>query len=143
MILTNFALYIERLYAATGGRGVWEYTPPGGVGEELSKEISLECLPNPAKGVVDIRYEIPVRGKISLKLYDVSGRVAKILLRAKSTEPGIYRMNIDTKDLPNGVYFLRLSLCQKEGYPMNWATTEWGYLPELKVAILNLPLQRG
>jgi len=84
-----------------------------GIEEERKRTLTrLKVFPNPAKKVIDIRYEIPIRGKISLKLYDVSGRVAKTLLRAKSTEPGIYRMNIDTKDLPND--FLRLSLCQAE-----------------------------
>jgi len=76
-------------------------------------DIKLEIHPNPFSEKTDIRYMIHDTGfmikNISLKIYDVSGRVVKILAN-ESTGSGIYRVFWDgtdsnNKPLPKGVYF--------------------------------------
>jgi len=69
--------------------------------------FSLKVFPNPAKTLTAIRYSLPIEGKVSLQLYDISGRLVKTLVNEQK-KPGIYKINLNTKGLSAGVYFLSL-----------------------------------
>ena len=69
--------------------------------------LSIEIYPNPAKTLTAIRYSLPAESKISLQLYDISGRLVKTLVN-ESKKSGIYNVNLNTKILSAGVYFLSL-----------------------------------
>jgi len=92
-----------------------KYYQTTGIGEEspsFFNSLNPQISPNPAKGIVNIRYEIPDKSPISLKIYDVSGRLVKSLLRPQCQNPITYRLEWDGRDdkgnlLPAGVYFLR------------------------------------
>jgi flagellar hook assembly protein FlgD len=62
-----------------------------------------------------IRFQVPRPTPVSLKLYDVSGRLVRVLIDSKTQnlEPNTYNLTWDGKDdrgieLPSGVYFYRL-----------------------------------
>lgn len=68
--------------------------------------------PNPFTGKTEIRYQIPEREKVELKIYDVMGRSVKTLMN-KEQKPGFYAVSWrgtdkKNKKLPAGIYFLRM-----------------------------------
>jgi hypothetical protein len=71
-----------------------------------------ESSPNPFAGETEMRYSIPVKSDVSLKVYDVTGRPVRTLV-ANETEPGIHSAVWDGRDdagssVPAGVYLYRL-----------------------------------
>lgn len=84
--------------------------------KRLVSDISLQISPNPAKDVIDIRYSIANKGKVSLKVYDATGRCVKVLFDTYNSLPGIHYLVYNNRDdrnvsFPPGVYWLIL----KEG----------------------------
>jgi len=70
-------------------------------------------MPNPAKGYVPITYTTTVSGKVTLKVFDISGRLIKTLvnrvLEPKGTKTVFWTLKDDAqRSVANGVYFLRL-----------------------------------
>ena len=77
--------------------------------------IQLSISSNPAKGIVDIRYEIPDRSPAELKIYDASGRLVRTLVKNQSLGSKICTTSWDGRDdngrlLPPGVYFCKLEI---------------------------------
>lgn len=87
-----------------------------GITEELpvSKEIpdyclGPQCAPNPFSKETAIRYSLPQKSKVVLKIYDTRGREISTLVD-ETQKRGKYRVNWNIRDipkekLPNGVYF--------------------------------------
>ncbi len=69
--------------------------------------MTLNISPNPFESQTTIRFSIPVAQKISLKLYDITGKLVKVLCD-ENKEPGIYQVPLSSKDLASGVYLLSL-----------------------------------
>jgi hypothetical protein len=63
--------------------------------------------PNPFNPSTIISYALPTQSFVSLKIYDVLGRLADTLID-ETQAPGIYRFNFDASGLASGVYFYRL-----------------------------------
>jgi len=68
---------------------------------------SLSLYPNPAKNDLTIRFGIPREEKVSLRVYDVSGREVKMLVDGR-LEAGYHIIRLDNRNLPSGIYFARL-----------------------------------
>ncbi len=64
-------------------------------------------FPNPFNPSTTISYEIPKEGFVSLKIYDVLGRLVKTLVN-KIVNSGDYNINFDASDIASGIYFYRL-----------------------------------
>jgi hypothetical protein len=64
--------------------------------------------PNPFQRRTVIGYSLPAPGSVSLKIYDINGRLVEILVNDQK-EPGIYEAYWDGKNKANGIYFYRLS----------------------------------
>ena len=67
----------------------------------------LTISPNPVMGRVNISYRLNSPTPFELKLYDVSGRCVKSLIRG-SKDAGTYFINLELKNLAAGVYVLSL-----------------------------------
>jgi hypothetical protein len=72
--------------------------------------------PNPFNPVTTIRYDIPRQGPVSLKVYDVSGRLVRTLVDGYQG-PGTYEAVWNGQDgqgapVASGVYFYRLDAVQ-------------------------------
>lgn len=74
----------------------------------LPNEYSLtQNYPNPFNPVTNIEYQIPVAGKVVLKVYDILGReVSKLVNEEKAA--GKYAVQFNGSDLPSGVYIYRM-----------------------------------
>ena len=66
----------------------------------------LGTYPNPANRRATVRYALPDKQEVTLRLYDVLGRQVRTLVR-KATE-GPHEETLDVRTLSSGVYFLRL-----------------------------------
>ena len=79
--------------------------------EESTTESSYflgQNYPNPVfQQSTRIRYSIPIRGQVELILYDIQGRLVKILVN-EFKAPGDYLYDLNTSVLGKGIYFYRL-----------------------------------
>lgn len=67
--------------------------------------FGLKVVPNIVNRNIQLRYTIPTRQKIDLKLYDIIGRQV-VTIVDDITEPGVHVYNYDSSDLSQGVYFV-------------------------------------
>ncbi len=68
----------------------------------------LQNYPNPFNPATNIGYEIPVDGKVSLKIFDMSGKEVAILVNEAKTA-GYYTVNFNASNLSSGIYFYQIS----------------------------------
>lgn len=75
---------------------------------EPPKNFSIgQNYPNPSNPKSKIDYEIPVNGKVTLKLYNLLGQEV-ISLVDETKEAGYYTSEFDGTSLASGVYFYRI-----------------------------------
>ncbi|MEO0137917.1 MAG: T9SS type A sorting domain-containing protein [candidate division WOR-3 bacterium] len=102
-VLSGFEIYAEEV----GGGG------PQGEEAQIAKPFFFDRIyPNPTKGILKIRYNSPDNRKITIKLYDVCGRLVHSQEIIKS-KIGINEVLIKPDGLSAGVYFVRL---ETDGY---------------------------
>lgn len=65
--------------------------------------------PNPFNPSTKINFNLPVDGKVSLKLFDISGREVMTLLN-ETKSAGYYTVNFNGANLSSGIYFYRISV---------------------------------
>lgn len=65
--------------------------------------------PNPFNPKTEIRFEVPVSGFVSLKIFNVLGEEVATLVNEKKS-PGEYTITWDASNKPSGVYIYRLQL---------------------------------
>jgi hypothetical protein len=87
------------------------YPRYGGIEENEIASPSVRndfiVYPNPARLLTTIRYSLPAESKVSLQLYDISGRLIKTLVDEQK-KAGNYSLTFNSHTLPAGVYFLSL-----------------------------------
>jgi hypothetical protein len=98
-------------YPSRLAKYVWvcKYTGVG-IEEETSRPLSLwrlEVAPNPARGAFSVRYDVPCQSRVSVGLYDASGRLVRSLSEGDAA-PGRYEAKLPSGVLPAGVYFCTL-----------------------------------
>ncbi|MEO0227102.1 MAG: T9SS type A sorting domain-containing protein, partial [candidate division WOR-3 bacterium] len=102
-VLSGFEIYAEEV----GGGG------PQGSEALLTVPFYLDKIyPNPTKGILKIRYNSPDNRKITIKIYDVCGRLVHKENIVKS-KTGINEVLVRPKGFSAGVYFVRL---ESNGY---------------------------
>jgi hypothetical protein len=75
---------------------------------QLSQEFSLwQNFPNPFNPTTVIRYQLPVRSHVILKLYDEIGREVSVLVDGME-QAGFHEASIDGSGLASGMYFYTL-----------------------------------
>ncbi|MCI0450546.1 MAG: T9SS type A sorting domain-containing protein [Chlorobi bacterium] len=67
----------------------------------------FQNYPNPSNPVSKVDFQIPFNGKVSIKVYDVSGKEVAVLTD-KQYEAGFYTVEFNGSNLASGVYFYRL-----------------------------------
>ena len=75
---------------------------------QIPESYSLsQNYPNPFNPVTKIGYAIPKQGLVTVKIYDVLGRVIQTLVN-EEMQPGYYSVDFDASYLSSGVYFYKL-----------------------------------
>ncbi|MGQ9560303.1 MAG: T9SS type A sorting domain-containing protein [Candidatus Oleimicrobiaceae bacterium] len=79
---------------------------PSGVEEVASRSwdfILHPAYPNPFNAWTRISFQVPVFTHVALKVYDLSGKEATVLVDEEK-QPGTYEVRFDGENLPSGVY---------------------------------------
>jgi hypothetical protein len=76
------------------------------------RDVPFAVYPNPFKGKVQVRCQVPVAGRVSLRVYDIGGREVNTLCNQDLT-PGTYNFTWNGTDhsgnaVAAGVYFYQL-----------------------------------
>lgn len=89
--------------------GNYNYYELNGIPEVgIPKKFSLlQNYPNPFNPNTKINYEIPIKSKVTIKIFDLLGREVSILLNEIS-EPGYYTIEFKANTLASGIYFYRM-----------------------------------
>ncbi|TET45131.1 T9SS type A sorting domain-containing protein [candidate division TA06 bacterium] len=74
---------------------------------KIEDRKSLQNQPNPFHGSTLISYSMAVPAQVTLKIYDIIGRLVETLVN-ETQGPGLHRVRWDAKDQPSGIYFYRL-----------------------------------
>jgi hypothetical protein len=75
----------------------------------IPKEYSLsQNYPNPFNPATSIKYDIPSASFVTLKIYDITGRVIASLVNEKQ-EAGRYSATFTASNLSSGMYFYKLT----------------------------------
>ncbi|MEO0157989.1 MAG: M1 family aminopeptidase [candidate division WOR-3 bacterium] len=69
--------------------------------------LSLRVTLNPVRGDLPVSYSIPEDGEITLRIYDVSGRLIYDVLSGYASA-GRHELRVPVSSLSQGVYFLRM-----------------------------------
>jgi hypothetical protein len=77
-----------------------------GIGENQKPGL-FNCFPNPFTDQLTIQYELTEQSDIQILLISVSG-MEKIRLNKGKQSPGVYDISLPLKDLPAGVYILKI-----------------------------------
>ncbi|HNW70093.1 MAG TPA: T9SS type A sorting domain-containing protein [Bacteroidales bacterium] len=97
---------IGMIRAATYGRGIWEAPLYNCVGiTEIAPALKFEVYPNPAKDMLNIRFEQATQDKNEINLFNVVGTLTK----QKEVSSGTTHVNFDVSHLAPGTYFLKVS----------------------------------
>ncbi|MEO0206901.1 MAG: T9SS type A sorting domain-containing protein, partial [candidate division WOR-3 bacterium] len=102
-VLSGFEIYTEEV----GGGG------PQGEEAQLTRPFYFDRIyPNPTKGILRIRFNSPDNRKITIKIYDVCGRLVneKNIIKSKI---GMNEVLIKSEGFSAGVYFVCL---EAKGY---------------------------
>jgi uncharacterized delta-60 repeat protein len=74
--------------------------------------FTFSVYPNPTNGVATISYQIPTDARVSIKLFDLTGRELSTIIEARKTA-GHYTAAMNLKDIPSGVYLCRMTVSGK------------------------------
>jgi hypothetical protein len=70
-------------------------------------KLGMKVMPNPFRGSSVVMYALPKAGMVSVRLYDVTGRLGLDVFSGRQ-RAGNYRLSLADPGLSAGVYFLRL-----------------------------------
>ncbi len=75
---------------------------------EIPNGFSLsQNYPNPFNPTTNIKFALPVSGKVSLKIFDVTGKLVSELIN-QNFEAGTHEYNFNATNLSSGAYFYKL-----------------------------------
>jgi len=72
----------------------------------ISKYQLHQNYPNPFNSTTKIKYQIPEKSFVTLKVYDVLGNEISTLVNEEK-QKGSYKVEFDAANLPSGIYFYR------------------------------------
>lgn len=82
---------------------------------QTKKSITVNLYPNPSNGEFRIEMNVEEEGKLTAKLFDMTGKLVEDLSGQLSHELGKVSGDIRMTDLSPGIYFLRLEIGGRSG----------------------------
>lgn len=113
--IMSLAVNGKYLFAGTEGSGVWrrslsELTSVRSLSDELPERFTLsQNFPNPFNPNTMISFQLPVSGKILLRVYNQLGQEVASLTDG-FRQAGRYKLEWNASGFPSGVYFYRLQV---------------------------------
>lgn len=88
--------------------GKYEYSMTVSAEIEGKADYNLgQNYPNPFRLVTTIQYTLPEASKVNLTVYDMNGRVVKVMVNEKR-DAGTHAENLHTGSLPPGMYYYKI-----------------------------------
>ena len=109
----SFIYPSKKLRVATHGNGAYERDLIGKTvdvknGNNLIKDYHLgQNYPNPFNPTTIIRWQLPVNGHVSLKVFDALGKLSAVLIDEERAA-GKYEIEFNANLLSSGIYFYKL-----------------------------------
>jgi hypothetical protein len=100
----------NEVVVATHGRGIWSTTIPGStlkVRNVQPEEITLRVYPVPARENLNVEFSDSYKGKISIAIIDMQGRL--FIQKEFNKSAGIFNGSLDAEAIPSGNYLLQIS----------------------------------
>lgn len=115
--VNGLAVSGKNIFAGTMGAGVWRRslsdvitTAVHSFPDKRSTAFKLDAnYPNPFNSVTTIKYELPIKGAVSLTVYSSSGQKVANLINAIQ-EAGTYTAEWDAAKFHSGTYYYKLSV---------------------------------
>ncbi len=108
-LVKDFLVIDSSIYAATD-IGVFRQALPNvitTIKAQFQEKDEICVSPNPFKSSMNIKFSLTHSGNVSLKLYDSIGKVVNTIING-FVEAGVNNYSIDTNNLVNGIYFVKL-----------------------------------
>ena len=83
------------------------YTDVVSVEPDNSKALISHISPNPTSSVINFDFYTPVKGELNYEITDLTGRV--LISKIEMMEIGNAKINTVLDELPNGIYFLKIT----------------------------------
>ena len=72
-------------------------------------DVEFQITPNPISEIVNIKYNLPAKGIVSLTIYDFTGQIIAELLHQEQSK-GEHQFKWNTSRLPDGIYLYTLKI---------------------------------
>lgn len=92
----------------TGGTVLTSIGHDGGLNVS-TPDLIMERYPNPSAGEVNFRYRVSKRMKVSLRIFDGTGRLISTPVNDDYKDPGTYDIRLNAQQYPSGVYYATIS----------------------------------
>ncbi|SDL84414.1 T9SS type A sorting domain-containing protein [Siphonobacter aquaeclarae] len=99
------AIYLEPGFTVQPGAGFEARIEAVRVGDV--RELAVRVFPNPVRTKTTIEYDLPNDSQVTLGIYDMNGRLVKMLLQEKKTA-GKHAEDWDATDVSGGTYLYSL-----------------------------------
>ena len=110
----NSAKYSYRLKMIDND-GTFKYSDIVEAEVEIPKEFSIsQNYPNPFNPTTRIDFSIPEKGNVRISIFNALGEEIRVILNEEK-DAGYYSVEINTSDLPSGVYFYQLRAGSSSG----------------------------
>jgi len=76
---------------------------------KIDEKTNFSVFPNPVIDKLNVNYNLIQKSKISLMLFDVSGRMVKCLISSETQNSGLINRIFDISDLHTGIYVAKLN----------------------------------
>ncbi len=102
------------VYRSRQYRGVYEGVMPGALGitslpDSLSQPADrLKVYPNPFSRQSTVEFYIAKQTAVTISLWDLSGKMIKVLFKSQKQSAGNYQVRLDAAGLSSGGYLVRL-----------------------------------
>jgi len=93
--------------AGESGTMIKRVTSPGIAEPELINTVNLDIYPNPFFANTTISFETRNAGPIEIKLFDMQGKLAQVVLN-KKLETGNHQISLVRSNLKQGIYYIQL-----------------------------------
>jgi hypothetical protein len=80
------------------------------VNYSFGEQSSVNLYPNPANGIITLKYTIPKKENAGIGLYDLAGRKIAEILPLNTVSAGTYSIKYNSERLRPGAYFIRLQV---------------------------------
>ena len=108
--------FAARYYEAGGTADLTITSATGDPEENAVPEVLTlnQNYPNPFNPTTRISFELPEAGRVTLQVYDVTGRLVSSILDGADKSAGHHEVSFDAEGLSSGLYLYRISL---DGHP--------------------------